>query len=84
MEKSIFWDNAQAKRKKFTITAYVSSVDEARRLVMAEIVSFPPQAISADEGAALLNWIYKNEPVIEPSSSPTAEEGVCIAIINEQ
>ncbi len=55
MEKIFRWKNAQAKGKAFTLTAYASSLDDARRLVLAEIAPLIPQTLSEEEGKALLD-----------------------------
>ncbi len=79
MEKIFRWENAQAKGKAFTITAYASSLDDARRLVLAEIAPLIPQPLSEEEGKALLDWVYENEPGIEHPSAPLEGPGVSIA-----
>ncbi len=83
MKKSILWKNAKAKHKTFTITVHVSSIGEARRLVIAAIAGLVPQTLSEAEGEALLNWTYEKEPVIEQRSLGIAEGEVSIAQVNE-
>jgi hypothetical protein len=84
MEKIITWENAQAQSQTFTIIAYASGLDEARRLVISEMASLVPQTLSPAAGAALMNWTYENEPVVKQSSSRIAEQHVSIAKVNEQ
>lgn len=83
MAKLIIWENAQAKHKTFTITAHVSSIDEARLLAIGAIAGLVPQTLSEAEGEALLNWTYEKEPVMEQNSSEVAEGEILIAQVNK-
>jgi hypothetical protein len=84
MIQAITWNNAQAKRRTFTIAARTSGLDDARRLAIAAIAGLVPQTLTEEEGEALLNWIYEKEPVMAPDSSGAAQPGIAITEVNAQ
>jgi hypothetical protein len=78
MTQSITWKHAQANRRTFTIAARTSGLDDARLLAIGAIASLVPQTLTEEEGEALLNWIYEEEPVVAPDASGIAQPGITI------
>lgn len=61
MTQVIIWKNAHAKHKTFAITAHVSSLDEARQLIIATIAGLLAQTLLEEAGEGVLNWTYQKE-----------------------